>query len=280
MPHFVDQHFGRKNVATVSFFYHGKGKPTEYFDEFSVADTTPDIYVYSVSRPPLAWSAYLLRSRKILNAFLMNLQSYAHPGANGDELPLASSTARALLYQLKRSYLNLEPSGRQWIDSLSQNRREMITSRTAANRVMEIADQLCREFDSMKDIDLFEESRIVPGVADSSRFGVMLKMWYANLLSDAATTETIPSLSLAPQYYQTVPDSLAQEELLRHHKDLEQSLLINLLWVATPEESARAVERLRRETGLNLTTANECSVWWRNSHWVRFSPWRRKYGNP
>jgi hypothetical protein len=262
MPHFLDQHFGRKNVTTVSFFSHGLDNRTEYFDEFSVADTTPDIYFYTVSRPPLGWSAYLMRSRKILNTFLMNLRLHTPPGANEDELRLASFTARALIYQLKRSYLNLEPSGQQWIDSLSQNRREMIKSRTSTNRVMEIAEQLCRDFDSMKDIDLFEESRIVPGVADSSRFGVMLKMWYYNLLFDAATTETIPSLSLAPQNFQTVPDTLAQKELLKHHKDLVQTLLINLLWVATPEESARAIERLRGDTGLDFSTAKEWAVWW------------------
>ena len=279
MPHYVDRHFGRENVTTVSFFYHRRDNLTEYFDVFSVADTTPDIYVYSVSRPPMAWSVYLLRSRKILSTFLATIRAHAPAGANEGELRLASATARGLIYQLKRSYLNLDPLQRQWIDSLANNRREMIKSRTAADRVITIAAQLCRDFDSMKDIDLFEHSRIVPGVADSSRFGVALKMWFANLLSDAATTETIPSLSLAPPNFQIVPDTLAQMELLKHHKDLTQSLLINLLWIATPEESSRAVERLRGETGLNLATAKEWAVWWRGSHWVRFSPWPRKYGS-
>ena len=202
----------------------------------------------------MAWSVYLLRSRKILSTFLATIRAHAPAGANEGELRLASATARGLIYQLKRSYLNLDPLQRQWIDSLANNRREMIKSRTAADRVITIAAQLCRDFDSMK-------------------------MWFANLLSDAATTETIPSLSLAPPNFQIVPDTLAQMELLKHHKDLTQSLLINLLWIATPEESSRAVERLRGETGLNLATAKEWAVWWRGSHWVRFSPWPRKYGS-
>jgi hypothetical protein len=45
--------------------------------------------------------------------------------------------------------------------------------------------------------------------------------------------------------------------------------LINLLWVATPEERARAIEYLKKETGLNYEAAKEWTEWWRNSDYCK-----------
>ncbi len=48
----------------------------------------------------------------------------------------------------------------------------------------------------------------------------------------------------------------------RYRKPIVVDNLIQLLWVASPSEHEKAIEVLKRETGMDLSTAEEWTAWW------------------
>jgi len=48
-----------------------------------------------------------------------------------------------------------------------------------------------------------------------------------------------------------------------HNNELSEYLLINLLWIATPEERKEALKYLDQLTGLQFTTPKEWINYWR-----------------
>jgi hypothetical protein len=63
------------------------------------------------------------------------------------------------------------------------------------------------------------------------------------------------------------------EILQKEYRPIMIDHLVNLLWVGTPEECAKALVILKRETGQNLETAKEWMVWYRQN---RDDIWNRQ----
>lgn len=267
LPHFLDERFGRSNVRLLLFFYHSRDSMTDFVQSFVQRDTTPDIYAYTLTRPPLGFSAYILRSQMMLTTAVELARSYLYPGASEDERILASTIVRFLVLQLRRTYLNNESETRKDIDSLSRDQIRMVESSVSALRACNTAQDLIARFDILKDVDTFERARVHPGIRDSAGSNFILKMWYHNLPQDSTGTPDVPSLSI--RYDGPFADSAVQQELIRRHDQLDQMLLVNLLWVTDGRENARIVERLQSETGLPFVTAKEWTRWSRKTNWPK-----------
>jgi hypothetical protein len=266
LPHYLDEHFGRNNVRLVLFFYYNTDLLTEFVQAFTQQDSAPDVYVYTLSRPPLGFSLYVVESRAILDAALEDLHWYVRPGANDDDRLLASSLVKLLVWQLRRTYLYEYPDTRCAIDSLAAKRWRLRNSSQEVKDMFDLIYLLYQRFDVLQDVDSFARTRINQRVADSVQFGFILKMWYHNLPS---ASNDIRSLSLSPWNLNVLPDSAARQELASRRVEFGEMVLVNLLWLDDPGERAQIVERLQRETGLKMTTSKEWTQWWRETNWPR-----------
>jgi hypothetical protein len=61
-------------------------------------------------------------------------------------------------------------------------------------------------------------------------------------------------------------DTTVRSFVRAHHRDLVEYFLVNLLWIGTPEEKARAFAELTTLTGRSYRTPEEWSEWWRGRY--------------
>jgi hypothetical protein len=161
-----------------------------------------------------------------------------------------------LYLQLKRSNLNDEKATRPLLDSIRVHIWD--TSAVAAGRKDILFDSLITHYDGIASIDSLQNWLTIRAV-DSSFYNEMLNHVIMN----------IPEVDSVYDF--THPIRLPLDTTLlafvrAQNRSLVEYFLLNLLWIGTPDEKARALAKLQTLTGRRHRTAEEWSDWWRGRY--------------
>jgi len=251
---YLDKYFSRDSVS-VFFTVHVPGWQKGVIREFERTAVSADYRVFCVPAPPLQCPLGMVNCQNLLRAYneLMRQNSL---GDSEEEQMYSQGYAIRLSNQLRRSYLFSRPEFRPWLDSLRHYAWD--TSRIVNRKRIEIANRLIKSFDAIQNINSLE-TWIAKPLKDSAWYLPMLKMVLANLPPQAMPLgiDQLENLSLNED---TKPMIITRKE------ELVEYLLVNLLWVGTPDEQNRARTELTAKTGMKLKDEREWSDWWRTKY--------------
>ncbi|MGA2624950.1 MAG: YncE family protein [Bacteroidota bacterium] len=254
LAHFLDGYFGRDSVAV--FFSHSNPGA----EEASIAENAHrgEIFDYNISctlvpRGPSPLE--LMPSRTVLAAFRELMRDSEKEGNEHGRM-FGRLYAFRLYLQLKRSNLNGGIMTRPLLDSIRAHMWD--TSAAAAARRDVLFDSLIAVYDGISSIDSLQNWLTRPA-NDSSFYNEMLNLVIMN----------IPGADSVHDFRNPVHlplDTTMQAFVRAHHRDLVEYFLVNLLWIGTPDEKARALISLTMLTGQSYRTAEEWSEWWRGRY--------------
>jgi YVTN family beta-propeller protein len=254
LAHFLDGYFGRDSVAV----FFTQSKPG--LDESGITENAHrgELSDYNVSCslvPPRPSPLELMPSQTVLAAFRKLIRDCEREGNElGRMLGRVFSTR--LYLQLKRSTLNDGKATRPLLDSIRVHTWD--TSAAAAARKDVLFDSLITRYDGISSIDSLQNWLTIRAV-DSSFYNEMLNEVIMN----------IPGVDSVYDF--THPIRLPMDTTLRafvrtQNRSLVEYFLVNLLWIGTSDEKARALAKLQTLSGQPYRTAEEWSEWWRGRY--------------
>ncbi len=251
LAHFLDVDFGRDSVAV--FFSHSKPE----VDEAGITENARhgEIFDYDISCPlipPGPSPLEIMPSRTVLT-LLRELVSNCEKEGNEYSRGYGRLYTTRLYLQLKRSNLYNGMTTGRLLDSVRAHLRD--TSAAAAARRDVLLDSLIAAFDGISSIDSLQNWLTIRA-GDSLFYNEMLNLVIMNIPG-------ADSVHDSPNPIRLPLDTTMDAFVRAHNRDLAEYFLVNLLWIGTPDEKARALDKLTTLTGQPYRTAEEWSEWWR-----------------
>jgi hypothetical protein len=165
---------------------------------------------------------------------------------------------------LRRSHLALNPAYNLQIASMQSavgaaTRRGIMTSRTYSD-----VRRLISRFDAVRDV--LEIDSVMTTFSPSLDYFNMLTTLLDNLSGKASVAHRDVDVELSP--FKQVDTIKANWVSTWKERKAERHtyMLLQILWLGTPQEVAKAMRALERETGLAFATPLEWDNWWQSTH--------------
>jgi hypothetical protein len=165
---------------------------------------------------------------------------------------------------LRRSHLALNPAYDIQIASMqtataAATRRAIMASRTYSD-----IRRLISRFDPVRDV--LEIDSVMTTFAPSQDYFNTLTTLLDNLSGKASVAQRDADTELSPMNQVDTIKANWVSTWKERKSERHDYMLLQILWLGTPEEVASAMKALRRETGLAFASATEWDHWWQSTH--------------
>ncbi|MDP4176019.1 MAG: hypothetical protein Q8933_18720 [Bacteroidota bacterium] len=292
MAHYLDEHFGRNLVNVFNPLFSIGTKSYGTIAEYEKSDSLYD-YVFQNGLNPINPFPvlYFISSKQTLKILSELHNKYFEYGLNRDSVygPLDLMLESAFRTAIRKSYLFEErPEIKGRFDSLNTYYTKIKDHKEIFNVINNVKEEAIVNFDAVKNIKEIGKWIITPKL--DQLINKMKLPNYPNLKSiiynlPCDTTDEvycsnvflsedliqIPRLRSSGQFsennfgenrYKLNDFEIGQ--IKKRTNDIILYSLINLLWIATPEEKSEAINSLKEMTGLNYNSAKEWTNWWRS----------------
>jgi hypothetical protein len=267
LVHFLDSLIGRSQVST---FMNGcSNDPTKIekcnnsIDELRYGNEDHDFLIRGIVSPPNPYPVFFIPSTITLRATLDGIRKYGH-GTSTLDHALTSHFIISLYIQLARSYFYTTPVLKAKIDSACSGSIN-VSYETHIRNALRIGNDLINSFDAIENIQRIDEWISRHNIPDATAFSSILETVLGNLpgCPDANHHLILGNVGAPPQQPSSKNDN---EVVLPCKNELIKYMCINLLWMATPTEREGAIRTLQKLTGLNYSTPEEWTTWWRSKY--------------
>lgn len=292
MAHYLDEHFGRNQVNVFNPFFSIGTKSYGTIAEYEKSDSLYDYVFQNGPNPINPFPAlYFISSKQTLKILSELHNKYFEYGLNRDSVygPLDLMLESAFRTAIRKSYLFEErPDIKGRFDSLNIYYTKIKDHKEIFNVINNVKEEAIVNFDAVNNIKEISKWIITPKL--DQLINKMKLPNYPNLKSiiynlPCDTTDEvycsnvflsedliqIPRLRSSGQFsennfgenrYKLNDFEIGQ--IKKRTNDIILYSLINLLWIATPEEKSEAINSLKEMTGLNYNSAKEWTNWWRS----------------
>jgi hypothetical protein len=258
LAHYLDKMFGRKNISIFQTGYSANVDISKLYSLTNSADYLFNVNIF----PDEPFPIFTLKTKARL-ALLLNLLEKLGKENELSNLDYINTCVHLISnYHQGSKFYSLSPlewrlkyfnSMAEWnlsIPSISRGYKRDIAKLNAVKSILELDKWIVEENipNKSKYIQAYENalSNLSGTLGDSLR-----NLFHSN------------SLSVWPTEHFSMPDRLQIE----HYKnELIQYLLINMLWISTPDEKHEALDYLQKKTGQTFTSRREWAVWWRQQY--------------
>ena len=258
----LDSLLGRSTVSVFrTSLFRGNSVSVPQIEEYRHDKETADFLVRKSVSPPHLFPFYLVKTQNTLRALVDLSEQY---GASLDtlQIDLSRRMLTHALELLRRSSLALDPKHNQEIATLqavvnAATRKAIMVSQTYAD-----IRRLISRFDAVKDV--LEIDSVMTTFTPSSDYYNMLTTMLDNLAADSSSSqEDVPRIIVGYKSVDTITATWVRTWKERK-SDRRTYMLLQILWLGTPDEVVSAMNALKRETANDLSAPLQWADWWQS----------------
>ena len=231
-------------------------------EEYKHNNETADFQVYMSAHPPNPFPFFIVKSQNTFRALVDLSERY-------DAAPdtLTKDMSRKMLAHalelLRRSHVALDPVLNRKIASLQSGVAAATRNAIMASETYADIRRMISHFDAVQDV--LEIDSVMTTFAPSQEYYNTLLTLIDNLSAPAfSTSDTVrvvtSSLKQADQLTANWSSMWKNRKSERH-----TYMLLQILWLGTPDEVAKAKAALERETGRDFKSTSQWEDWWRGN---------------
>jgi hypothetical protein len=229
-------------------------------EEYRHDKATADFLVRNPLSPSYPFPFFLVKSQNTFRA-LIDLAELHSTGSDTLEIDLSRRMLSHGLELLRHSHVALDPACNNQIASLqaavgAATRKAIMASQTFAD-----IRHLISRFDAVKDV--LEIDSVMTTFTPSSDYYNTLTTMLDNLAGDTSSTDVFVWGTSEYKSVDTITATWA-----RTWKEMKSErrtyMLLQILWLGTPNEVISAMNALKRETGREFSTLSQWDDWWQS----------------
>ncbi|MCX6143192.1 MAG: hypothetical protein NTZ35_08230 [Ignavibacteriales bacterium] len=258
----LDSLLGRSNVSVFQTSRLRRNPVSgPQIEEYRHDKATADFLVRKPLNPPYLFPFFLVKSQNTFRALVDLAEKYS---ASPDtlEIDLSRKMLSHALESLRRSSLALDPIRNHQIASLqaavdAATRRAIMAPQTFSD-----IRRLISGFDAVKDV--LEIDSVMTTFTPSSDYYNTLTTMLDNLPGGGSSaSDTVSRVTTEYKSVDTITAAWARTWKERK-SERRAYMLLQILWLGTPNEVASAMNALRRETGHDFAAPSQWDDWWQS----------------
>jgi hypothetical protein len=264
LVHYLDSLMERQNVCVIQTSrFSGRSAPIPQIEEYRHDRRMADFVVRKPVSPPYPFPFFLVKSQNTFHALVDLAEDY-----DGSPGSLQKALSRRLLSQcldlLRRSHVALNPAYNRQIASMQEALAAATRRAIMAPRTYPDVRRLISRFDPVRDV--LEIDSVMTTFAPSLDYFNTLTTMLDNLSG---------KVSIAQRNQDIEQSSVSQVDTIKANwlntwkerkSERHVYMLLQILWLGTPEEVTNAMKELKRETGRSFASATEWDDWWQTTH--------------
>jgi len=261
LPHYLDSYLGREQVVLFSIFPY-KFDNTDRIEEFEKNKLLPDYHIRCKHVPPKPFPLEFIKNKKFIDVYTEVINEFNLGTSRADSI-FTEAFSYELYTLLFRTYM-VQDDRIAKIDSILN--ADIINFDLFIKEVLELSSSVSNKFDAVVNIINFD--KWIHFNYLNNKDSLFFLTTLESVLENLPINENL-SLQV---HYLLYPESKIESDSLsikllhdikRHEKLLKQYLMINLLWIASPDEKSKAISYLQQSTQLDFDDPKEWSDWWR-----------------
>lgn len=258
----LDSLLGRPNVSvfqTSRILRNPVSGPQ--IEEYRHDRESPDFLVRKPASPAYPFPFFLVKSQNTFRA-LVDLAEQYSAGHDTLEIDLSRKMLSQALELLRRSHLALDPTRNYEIASLQTVVGAATRKAIMAPQTFTDIRRLIARFDPVRDV--LEIDSVMTTFTPSLDYYNSLTTMLDNLPTGSSSASDTISWGISE--YRTADTITATwaRTWKQRKPEVRTYMLIQILWLGTPDEVASAMNALKRETGRDFSTPSQWDDWWQS----------------
>lgn len=258
----LDSLLGRSNVSvfqTSRVLRNPVSGPQ--IEEYIHDKESPDFLVRKPASPPYQFPFFLVKSQNTFRA-LVDLAEQYDASHDTLEIDLSRKMLSHALELLRRSHLALDPIHNHEIASLQAVVHAATRKAVMAPQTFTDIRRLISRFDPVRDV--LEIDSVMTTFTPSQDYYNTLTTILDNLLGGASSSSDTISWGIS-EYKSVDTITATWERTWKQRKpEIRTYMLLQILWLGTPDEVASTMNALKRETGRDFSTPSQWGDWWQS----------------